>query len=750
MDIDIFAKKIDAKINLPRPTNEQHLSSRRALLRVSEDFGKALIYLTCGIASAFLLKAACEWAGFYLFMLQGKFFLIGILMCLIVPFIDILILKNQYRRIFQRETYGSARWADLAHLRAKKLVTANDKSPLPEAIPIGTFGRKHWLTLPIKMMAKHVLVLGPHGSGKTISFFINVIRAWSHVGSALVLDISKNQGEISRLSAHYYKNVLRFDMVNPECSDRLSFRACKRNPTLCWEVACFMVGLNPNDKSVQGPNKIWTEAAASLIKCLLLHLNDIMADPTPGDIFSYIAAHPYDHEAKVDYLKEAMLASTNPQVHDAWAMFERIDFKVRSSVYFSMSTPLEPFKDPAVQKIMKMPTKAEAARGCRVINFDDLRTPGTVIYCVVKEGQASRLEAVLGTFFGMAISSLRNSADKPSTCHVLVSLDENAQIPQREFVETLSTARGRKMAFMCGYQNISQMDAQFGVNYARAVRQAFLTRIFLPGLTDESADYAVKLLGKTTTFQSSSNDAVGRVLDSERLTEVGVDLMNATELREMLEFHQAIAVVDTAYPARIGFPPTAEAIDPRETFPTRYDMSFPLTDDAIELYRRAMMTPVEKLINDVQPALLGDEPPVQRGSFVEEMTRPIPSVPQPASPGFTVPQTYNPHMQIPYAPYQPTAPASVPITPPPPAPPPASTQSTGQAPEEAIEYTDEIVVDGQVVSSTASADNALSKLMQEQARNTHEAAVSDDETHLALLRALEHDNEHSVVEDFPL
>src|SRR5205814_497098 len=121
----------------------------------------------------------------------------------------------------------------------------------------------------------------------------------------------------------------------------------------------------------------------------------------------------------------------------------------------------------------------------------------------------------------------------------------------------------------------------------------------------------------------------------------------------------------------------------------------------------------------VRPALLGDEPPVQRGSFVEQMTRPIPSAPQQASPGFTVPQTYNPHMQIPYAPYQPTALPAVPSTPPPSAPlPPA----TGQAPEEVIEYTDEIVVDGEVVSSTASADNALSKLMQEQARSTHEAA----------------------------
>lgn len=738
-DIDTFAKKWDARINFPRPTNEQHLSSRRAMVRLTEDAFKFLTYLACALISAYLIKAACNVVGFSLFASHGRFFAIGMALAVIICSVDIISLQNQYRRIFQRETYGSARWADLTHLKSKGLVTPNSKSPLPAAIPIGTFGLNHWLTLPIKMMAKHILVLGPHGSGKTASFFINTLRAWSHVGSALVLDICKNKGEVSRLSAHYYSNVFRFDLVNPECSDRFSLRTCKRNPTLAWEVACLMVGFDPNDKSNHGPNKVWVEAAASLLKCMLLHLNDVMEDPTPGDIFAYIAAHPYDEVEKVDRLKQVMMSSDNPDVHEAWAMFERIDFKIRSSVYFSMSTPLEAFKDPNVKKVMTMPTKEEAARGCRVIDFEQLRKPGTAIYCVVKEGQATRLEAVLGTFFGMAISILRNNADNPDACHVLVSLDENAQVPQRNFVETLTTARGRKMCFMCGYQNISQLETQFGVHYAKAVRQAFLTRIFLPGLIDESADFAVKLLDRTTTFQSSSNDAVGRELDSERHTEVGVDLMNRTELREMLEYTQAIISVDTAHPARIGFPPPAEVVDSRESFPVRYDISYPLTQDAIELYRQAAMTPVEKLINGVRPALLGEETEtIQHPSVVDAAL-------QPAATNQHSPiiqdATYSPFLKIPFAPYKgPTAQAA------------PTHQNVQDAvrdgrEEEVIEYTDEIVELGEGGSGLGK-PNALAALMQEQARTTHQDSIEEDASQ-AVLRALEIDEKTSGIdEDF--
>ncbi|HEX8096715.1 MAG TPA: type IV secretory system conjugative DNA transfer family protein, partial [Pyrinomonadaceae bacterium] len=597
-------------MNLPRPTNEQHLSSRRAMMRVVEDISKAGSYIICGLISAYLIKAASNALGYSLLSGPGRFFFIFAVLALIVPTIDIVTIKNKYFRIFQRETYGAARWADLTHLKSKSLVTPNDKSPLPEAIPIGTFGLRHWLTLPIKMMAKHVMVLGPHGSGKTASFFINVIRAWSHVGSALVLDISKNHGEVSRLSAHYYKNALRFDLVNPECSDRFSLRVCKRDPAMAWEVACLMLNYDPNNKGGGMKEPVWIQAACALLKCLLLEINERVENPTISDIFQFVADHPHDKENKVDLLEQALTGSAYVEVRQSYARFLRgaggAD-RVSASVFFSMFSPLEAFDDPNVRKVMSMPTPGEVARGCRVIDFDELRKPGTVIYCVVKEGQASRLESVIGTFFGMAISQLRKNADVPGACHVLVSWDEAAQVPTRNFLETLTTARGRKMAFMCGYQNITQLEAQFGSSYAKAVRQAFLTKIFLPGLTDESAEFATKLLHRTTTFQSSSNDAVGRAFDSERLTEVGVDLMNPNEFREMLEFTQAITVVDTANPARIGFPPMAEAVDPTETFPARFDMSYPVTKDAIELYRQAMMTPLERIINGVRPALLGEE-----------------------------------------------------------------------------------------------------------------------------------------------
>lgn len=757
MDFDHYAQIIDVKVNLPRPANEQYLSSRRALMRVSEDATKGAVYLACGLASCYLLYLSAEVLNVYLFSQLGAALAIFMVLALVVSALDIYTLHTAYMRIFQRETYGTARWADKAHLKQKELLTPSSQNPLPLAIPLGTFGFRHWLTVPLKIFMRHVLVVGPQGSGKTISFFINIMRAFLKVGGVIALDVAKNHGEVSGYTAHYAKNVFRFDLVNPECSDRFSLRACKGNPALAYDVACFMVGYDPNNKGGGGgENPVWPQAASALLKCMLLHMHDVMEHPTPGDIFAYIAAHPYDPEEKVDHLKEAMLASKNPDVHEAWSMFERIDFKVRSSVYFSMATPMEPFKDPAVKRVMSMPTPEEAARGCRVIDFKELRKQGTIIYAVVREGQASRMAPVLATFFGVALDVLRNSADDAGACPTLVSLDEAANVPFKNLAEDLAVGRGRKIAFMLGYQNVSQMAKQFGEVYARVLRQLFAVRIFLPGLVDETADLVVKLLGKTTGFQRSSNDAVGRALDSERVTEIARDLMDTTALREMLPYRQAVAVVETAHPIRLGFPPDASVVDPRRSIPVRYDMEYAGTAEAARLYGQMFglgvgeKSPVELVIEGEggqHPALMTDTP----AKLLTEGAAAAVGVTVPQSPAQTPqvfaprveppPQTLSPFFQIPFAPVRPDAVLVVAPAPPAHAPPAEAAPDAVDEQEAPVQYAEEVVVEAQSAPPAVSAHTAqLSQMLESPTpppqAPAHSAGVDPDEQ-AAMIDALE-------------
>jgi hypothetical protein len=80
--------------------------------------------------------------------------------------------------------------------------------------------------------------------------------------------------------------------------------------------------------------------------------------------------------------------------------------------------------------------------------------------------------------------------------------------------------------------------------------------IFLPGLDHRTAEYASKRIGQATVWQSASVDVKeGTKFDSERTSEVGRSLMDASEVRRMVKYRQAVAIIGNAPPVRFSYPP---------------------------------------------------------------------------------------------------------------------------------------------------------------------------------------------------
>src|SRR5262245_64758013 len=79
--------------------------------------------------------------------------------------------------------------------------------------------------------------------------------------------------------------------------------------------------------------------------------------------------------------------------------------------------------------------------------------------------------------------------------------------------------------------------------------------IFLPGLDHRTAEYASKRIGQSTVWQSTSVDVKdGTKFDSERTSEVGRSLMDASEVRRMVKYRQAVAIIGNAPPVRFSYP----------------------------------------------------------------------------------------------------------------------------------------------------------------------------------------------------
>lgn len=174
---------------------------------------------------------------------------------------------------------------------------------------------------------------------------------------------------------------------------------------------------------------------------------------------------------------------------------------------------------------------------------------------VIPEGDATRYRIVLSILFGITASIIRKTSDDAQAAPVLFGLDEAGNIPIHNLSEQIGVGRGRRSAIVLGYQSIGQVYKQHGRDGAQAVLGSVGTTIFLPGLDSETAIYAAKRIGRTTVLQHTTVDAPGTKYDNERDAETGRDLLDAAEIRQIVEYSQAVAISGTAPPVIFGFPP---------------------------------------------------------------------------------------------------------------------------------------------------------------------------------------------------
>src|SRR2546425_1241920 len=197
-------ERIDADYFIPRPADEPDLDSFHAATRFLQDVSRGgTLILSSSIAG-------------YLFFRSGQvlnldfkwmtFVLIGAVTVSLVGMFESVSLAYPYYSINQRLTHGSARWSSIADLKAKGLA-----HPTREPLPYGTVRigrlssalsfRQYDLVLHLKQLLVHTGLFGPSNSGKSATFYMNILRDWSQWGSALVMDV---KGELYAHTARYY------------------------------------------------------------------------------------------------------------------------------------------------------------------------------------------------------------------------------------------------------------------------------------------------------------------------------------------------------------------------------------------------------------------------------------------------------------------------------------------------------------------------------------------------------------------
>src|SRR5712664_321409 len=546
-----FVKRIeefDATRGIPRPADMQSMPAYQAFLRVMSAAVMMLLLTGCGGLSAYLLWLS---AGYLEVSTQTKlYFLIAMLACVLVACMEALQEVLPYYRIQQRLTFGTGRWADEVYLKTAgfALKLADMVGGLPRgSLRIGEMKRGYSLVLNETEWLRHIAIFGPPGSGKSKTFLMNMLRDMARGGSAIVLD---PKGELFEQTAGSFRQVYRLDLINPSRSDRWNFvPQCKDDHEFASQMAATMIGLEGTKHSFADP--FWQESELLLLTAVLLHLSDVVDKPTPPMVYEYLGMR--DMKA----IDTEMSNTMNQAVRLSWGAFQKAPPQTQGSVITGLMNKLAPFEIKNAQAVCAPISEGDRLAGVRQIDFTKLRTPGTAIYVVVAEGDATRYKNVLSTFFGQSVNQLRIDRRENDVAPVTFCLDEAANVPLVGLKEIAGVGRGRKIGLILGYQNLPQVHDQYGQEGGNAILGSIGTMIFLPGLDDVTTQFASRRIGQTTVWSHTTVDGKGKKLDNERQSETGRALMDPTEVRQMVKHQQCVVVIDTSPPIKAGYPPYA-------------------------------------------------------------------------------------------------------------------------------------------------------------------------------------------------
>lgn len=578
-----WIEELDARRGIPRKANEQYLPAYQAFWAWANDVGQAVFFALVGIGGAFLSL----FAG-YLLGISGLLWLVFwslALISLAAAFLDAYLLAWSYRLWTMSTSHGSARWARLKDLIAKRLVNRLSGTSLPKnALPIArVFGGRD-LYLPKNQWLRHFVMFGPTGSGKSKTFFMRMIRAILKLSSCLVYD---PKGELCEQTGDFARRVFRLDLNNPEKSDRWNFiPQCKENPAFACQIAGMMIGAENRQKTSQDP--FWGDAEQLALTAILLHLAAVYGEKAiPSFAADFLIA-----TQDTDAFGAAMKTSPSFYAQQAYFAFCKAPVQTRGSVLIGLYNKMRPFTLEPARMVMSSPTKEEIQKGCRTIDFKMLRQPGTAVYLVVSEGAAEMYKEFIATFLGQAVLEMRlDGVNEPKyPCFVLI--DEAYQLNVAEVKRISGIGRGRGVGLGLGYQDLPQMYDQYGKEQANAILGTVMTKIFLPGLDDVTAEYASKQLGDTTIFAKTYQDFPGKRNDNIRYAEQKRALMHAGEVRQIAAHKELLIVCDTAPPIKAAYPPLAvmknkfvarEYGKPRALFLGNVDASFHREQPLIEI-----------------------------------------------------------------------------------------------------------------------------------------------------------------------
>ena len=389
-------------------------------------------------------------------------------------------------------TYGSARWADKAEIKAAGLVD-------PDGVVLGRFEREYLR----HDGPEHVLCFAPTRSGKGVGLVIPSLLTWP--GSAIVHDIKGENWQLTSGFRAQHGRALLFDPTNPKSSAYNPLLEVRRGKWEVRDVQNIADILVDPEGSLDKRNH-WEKTGHSLLVGAILHVLYAESNKTLAGVANFLSdpKRPVESTLRA-MMKTAHLGEAGPHPVVASAARELLNKSdnERSGVLSTAMSFLGLYRDPVV---------AEVTRRCdwRIRDIVGGDRPAT-LYLVVPPSDINRTKPLIRLLLNQIGRRLTEDLQANRGRHrLLLMLDEFPALGRLDFFETA-------LAFMAGYglksfliaQSLNQIEKAYGPN--NSILDNCHVRVSFATNDERTAKRVSDALGTATEMRAMKNCAGHRL-----------------------------------------------------------------------------------------------------------------------------------------------------------------------------------------------------------------------------------------------
>lgn len=447
------------------------------------------------------------------------------------------------------DAHGDSRWQTDAEM--EKRYGCYDFDKLPEIETEGYVVKSrvsHGKLLVSTVAMQHCLVVGTTGTGKSAYYLGTTIQANAKSKTKSSMVINDLKGELyskhSKMLAEQGYNVIKLDLRNPHISDRY-------NPlSLIWDLyhqyqetheqnIIDRVSVYINEVASilcpvgKGDQQQWSQGAQAIIKSIIWAILEDSTIPEFGvtkDMFTILQISNIVNRQKSSL--ENFLRHRNkysPVFDYAGMILDNPSEKTVGSYYATLSTALEGFLEPGLQKIT----------AATDIDVTKLALEPTAVFVIIPDELKTR--NIVGT---MIVSQIYNyltfqASQMPGEKlpkNVYFLLDEFGNLPIiPNFPQWVALSRGRGIFFNLIVQADSQLESVYGKDDAKTIMQNCHLQMLLGANEIETLKHFEDLFGKCTIYQrSASIDTNSPLTDYRGTTSItSKDLITLDQLQRI-------------------------------------------------------------------------------------------------------------------------------------------------------------------------------------------------------------------------